>query len=105
MTARSGDQSVDRLCERDIAFGDAARVVGDEVDPEGAVNVEPLRVVLGPLGEQSDAAHEPEGRHEVRKPKLAVELPVTKRPARQVPKGNLERRVAEPERERHDQAW
>ena len=71
-------------CQRDIAFGDTARIVGRQVDDDRGVDVEPLRVVVHGFSDERGAGHEAERLIKIGKLKFPVELIVFDRPAGQL---------------------
>ncbi len=76
------------FCQDKIVVADAFYAVGNEVDHHFVPNVEPLRMVVHGLGDQSDAGHVTKGRHEILARIFLVQFAVD-----DFQPGNLERRA------------
>ena len=77
-------QPIEGHGELDVEPGDAARVVGDELDPHLVVDVGPFRVVVGAFGEQRRRGHEAEGLCEAVEDELLVQLAIEEPPPLEV---------------------
>ena len=85
-----GDKGVEFGGEFEIPRGDAAGVMGGEVNGHAVVNVEPLGVVVHGLGYEGGAGHEAEGVDEVGELEFAVQFGVDESPAGAFGQGGLD---------------
>jgi hypothetical protein len=78
-----------------VFSGDAAGIVGGEIDTDPVVDVEPFRVMIHFLNAHSGDGHEADGVGEIGELKLAMEFGVFDGPTGQILQNGLEFSVAE----------
>ena len=66
-----------------VQVGQAARVVGDQINAHTVPHVAPLGVMVHGFGDQGHLGHKPKGLHKVGKDKVAVQSSINQLPVGQ----------------------